>query len=192
MTYTSDATEMTPRMRPYKAVRLTEDNINDIAHALVEYTFTDPDGNIRMSCDENSIPIGWWAVWHKGPTIDCNFYSDYEFHAMYEEKGANANRWPTEHLIILLDASYEGTLIDCPDVAMRTSTGNYMLSGGDILGENNSVIRNYAPATAMRIDDATTLLAKESESAARPAGRLASEAWDLIHKQNMMNLRTKP
>lgn len=58
MTYTSDATEMTPRMRPYKAVRLTEDNINDIAHALVEYTFTDPDGNIRMSCDENSIPIG--------------------------------------------------------------------------------------------------------------------------------------
>ena len=192
MTDTLDATEVTPRMRPYKAVRLTEKNANDIAVALIEYTFTGPDGDIRMAVGEESIPLGWWAVWHKGLTVDCNFYSDDEFHAMYEEKGANANRWPTEHLIILLDASYGGTLIDCPDVAMRTSTGNYMLSGGDILGENNSVIRNYAPATAMRIDDAATLLVKESEGAARPAGRHASEAWDLIHKQNMMNLRTKP
>lgn len=191
MTYTSDATEVTPRMRPYKAVRLTEKNINDIAVALLEYTFIDSDGNIRMSCDENSIPIGWWAVWHRDLAIDCNFYSDDEFHAMYEEKDANANRWPTEHLIILLDASHGGTLIDCPEVAMRTSAGNYMLSGGDILGENNSVIRSYAPATAMRIDHAEALLDEETKDAP-PVSWLAVEAWNLIHKQNMMNLRTKP
>lgn len=66
-----------------------------------------------------------------------------------------------------------------------------MLSGGDILGENNSVIRNYAPATAMGIDHAETLL-YEGAKDAQPASRLASEGWDLIHKQNMMNLRAKP
>ena len=191
MTDTLDATEVTPRMRPYKAVRLTEKNVNDIAVALLECTFTGPDGDIRMSLGEESIPIGWWAVWSKGITIDCNFYCDDEFHRMYKEEDANANRWPTEHLIILLDASHEGTLIDCPDVAMRTSTGNYMLSGGDILGKNNSVIRGYAPATAMRIDHAETLLDEETKDAP-PVSWLAVEAWALIHKQNMMNLRTKP
>lgn len=191
MTYTPNATEVTPKMRPYKAVQITADNIDTIAHALIEYTLTDTDGDIRLSFGEESIPTGWWAVWNKGLTIDCNFYSNEEFHAMYEEKGANASRWPTEHLIILLDASYGGTHIDCPDVAMRTSTGNYMLSGGDILGESHSIIRNYAPATAMRIDHAQALLAEETKDAP-PVSRLASEAWSLINKQNMMNLRTKP
>lgn len=191
MTDMLDATEVTPRTRPYHAVQVTERTISLIAARTRECVYTDRCGNIRMSVGDESIPLGWWAVWHKGLAIDCNFYSDDEFHAMYEEKDANANRWPTEHLIILLDASHGGTLIDCPDVAMRTSAGNYMLSGGDILGENNSVIRNYAPATAMRIDHAETLL-YEGAKDAQLASRLASEGWDLIHKQNMMNLRTKP
>ena len=191
MTYTPNATEVTPRMRPYKAVRLTEKNVNDIAHALTEYTFTGPDGDIRLSFGEESIPLGWWVVWNTDITIDRNFYSNEEFHAMYEEKGANVSRWPTEHLIILLDAFCGDTRIDCPDVAMRTSTGNYMLPGGGILGASHSTVRNYAPATAMRIDHAKALLAEETKDAP-PVSRLASEALDLIAKQNMMNLRTKP
>ncbi len=191
MTAALDATEVTPRARLYKAVRLTKENINDIARALIGYTYSHADGDIRMSFGEESIPIGWWAVWNRGLTIDCNFYSDDDFRCMYEEKGANASRWPTEHLIILLDASHGGTFVDCPEVAMRTSAGNYMLSGGDILGDNNSVIRSYAAATAMRIDHAETLLDEETKDAP-PVSRLAVEALDLIHKQNMMNLRTKP
>ena len=38
---------------------------------------------------------------------------------------------------------------------------------------------------------AETLLDEETKDAP-PVSRLAVEAWDLIHKQNMMNLRTKP
>ena len=191
MTDTLDATEATPRMRPYKAVQITANNIDAIAHALDEHAYADPGGNMRLSLGGGAVPTGWWVVWDRDRTSDRNFYSNEEFHAMYEEKGANVSRWPTEHLIILLDAFCGDTHIDCPDVAMRTSTGNYMLSGGSILGESHSTILNYAPATAMRIDHAKALLAEETKDAP-PVSRLASEALDLIAKQNMMNLRTKP
>lgn len=178
-------------MRPYHAIQLTEQNISLIAHKLVEYVYTDRDGNTRMSDGEESIPLGWWVVWHKGLTIDRNFYPDDEFRAMYEEKGVDANRWPTKSLVILLDASTGDTRLDCPEVAMRTKDGHYMLAGGLILTPDNATIRNSVAATAMRLDDATTLLVKERESIARPGGRLASEAWSLINRQNMMNLRTQ-
>ena len=184
MTDLLNATEVAPKMRPYHAVQLTEQNISLIANKLVEYVYTDSDGNIRMSLGEETVPLGWWVVWNKGLTIDRNFYPDDEFRAMYEEKGANANRWPTESLVILLDASAGDTPLDLPEVAMRTKDGHYMLTGGLVLTPDNATIRNSVAATAMRVDDAVALLAEEREGVARPGGRLAVEAWSLINRQN--------
>lgn len=92
MTGVLDTTEVTPRMRTYYAIQLTEQNIRLIARELIEYVFTGPDGDTRMAVGEESVPLGWWVVWHEGLTNDRNFYSDEEFHAMYEQKATNANR----------------------------------------------------------------------------------------------------
>lgn len=178
-------------MRPYKAVRLTKENVNDIAHALIEFTYTDLGGNIRMSVGEESIPLGWWAVWHKDITVDCNFYSDDEFHAMYREQGAATDeKWPTESLIILTDAVCGGVRVDTPEVAVRNQDGSYMLAGGALLTGDNASIRDYAVATPVRLRYAAALLDLGYVAGGASSG-LREETWQLIHRQQMMNARSR-
>lgn len=174
-----------PLRRTCVAARITERSICRIADIIGEDVYKTLDGDSRMTVGNNSVPTGWWVVWHGDSPRDFNLYSDSEFNNMYEGQDVAADApWPTEPLIILLDASYEGTRIDCPAVAMRTSVGNYMLPGGTILGENIAVIRDYEPATAMRLDYARTLLAGETAKPA-PRGHLAAEAWDLINENGI-------
>lgn len=167
-----------PLCRTFVATRITERNIHKIAGYLGETAYKDLSGNSRMSDGDSSVPTGWWVVWYSNSPQDYHLYSNDDFNKLYVERGGAAaeKKWPTEPLIILLDASSESVTVNCPEVAMRTSNGGYMLPGGDILGENNSVIRDYKPATVLRLDDAATLLTKKSEGTPRPAGQFASEA----------------
>lgn len=191
MTDMLDTTEVTPRTRPYHAVQVTERTISLIAARIRECVYTDQGGNIRMSVGDESIPLGWWAVWHKDLTVDCNFYSDDEFHAMYREQGAATDeKWPTESLIILTDAVCGGVRVDAPEVAVRNQDGNYMLAGGDLLTRDNTSIRDYEVAAPVRLGYAAALLDLDYAAGGASSG-LREETWRLIYRQQMMNTRSR-
>ena len=185
-----DVTEVTPRMRPYKAIRITEKNINAIADELGEYVHTVIDGDVQMSFGDPPISPGWWAVWSKGLTIDCNFYPDNEFCAMYKERGVAADeKWPAESLIILTDAVYEGVRVDTPEMAVRNQDGDYMLAGGALLTRDNASIRAYKIATPVSLGYAAALLDLDY-TAGGASSDLREETWRLLYRQQMMNTRS--